>query len=205
MRRFLVFLLIASFPAAAVLAADIAVVPDAERQLADATSIGSSLPTVSIGTFPVTARALVTATVKSVDYRWRSLRLGSLREAELRFSLTGVVVDRSRLFSGDVNVDKVEAGSVELGVELSEVSRILGREVRSTAGGLVVTATSSTDFPLSVGASATGFALSAEGSEPVTVELGDVQIFPCAPETSVEGGRLILRCVFRGVPPLFRS
>lgn len=204
--RALAFLIAAAFPLVAVLAADIPVVPFAEQRLEEvaADRIRAQSVNVDLEGFPVVARALVKGEIARVDYRWAAPLLGRVRAHSLEISLRGVGLARRDLLNGDVRIEGVETGELEVEISLSEVGRLFDREVRIHEGQIVVSITPATDVVGSLSASANGLVLTAGPLDPVVVDF-DKDVMPCAPRVTVESGVVLLRCGFRGLPPLFHS
>ena len=204
--RALAFLIAVAAPFASVLAADIPVVPLAEQRLerTAADTIQARSVDVDLEGFPVVARALVQGEVASVRFRWDSPRLGELRPQLFQVSLTGVGVAPSDLLNGEVRIRGVEAGELEVQIPLSEIGRLLDRDVRIHEGDLVVSITPATEVVGFVSASADGLVLTAGSLEPVVADFEEA-VIPCAPRVTYENGLYLLRCAFKGLPALFRS
>ena len=204
--RALAFLIAVAFPFGAVVAADIPVVPLAEQRLERAATgeIEAESVDVDLQGFPVVARALVQGEVAGVRYRWDLPRLGELRAYLLEVSLTGVGVARRDLLNGEVRIRGVESGELEVQVPLSEIARLLDRDVRIHEGNIVVSVTPASDAVASVSASADGLVLTAGPLDPVVADFGEAAL-PCAPRVTQENSVTYFRCGFQGLPPLFRS
>ncbi|MBW3536898.1 MAG: DUF2993 domain-containing protein [Actinobacteria bacterium] len=178
----------------------------AEQKLEEAAAdrIRSESVDVDLEGFPVVARVLVKGEVAQVEYRWGSPLLGRVRAQSLEVSLRGVGLARSDLLNGDVRIEGVEAGELEVKIPLSEIGRLLERDVRIHQGQIVVSLTPATEVVGSVSASADGLVLTAGPLEPVAADF-DRGIMPCAPRVTLDNRLVLLRCSFRGLPPLFRS
>lgn len=204
--RLLAFLLAATFPAAVIVAADIPVVPFAEARLEEAAAerVEAESVSVDVAGFPVIARALAKGEVGRVDYRWEEVRLGQMSAASLDIRLEGVGISRSRLLAGDVRIQGVQSGDLEAQISLGEIGRLLDRDVRVVDDQIVVSITPVTEVVGLVSASADGMVLTAGPLEPVVVDF-DPGVIPCAPRVELENSVVMLRCSFRGLPPLLRS
>lgn len=203
--RLLLLVVFGSLPILVIAGADLPLVPFAEGRFERAApSFEAASLDVELEDFPVVARALALGEVASVDYLWRGVTVGELRAASLSIRLDGVGLDRGALLDGRVRIDGIEAGELEIVVPPFELARLLDREVRFELGRLLVTLTPNTEVAASVSATAHGLVVSAGSLAPVAVDLESARI-PCAPSTAIKRGNLVLRCTFRGLPPLLRS
>ena len=204
--RALAFLIAVALPFAAVLSADIPAVPFAEHQLEEAAAdkIQAQSVDVEVEGFPVVARALVKGEIPRIDYRWDSPRLGQLKAHLFQVSLSGVGVARSDMLNGDVRIEGVETGELEVQIPLSEIARLLDRDVRIHEGDIVVSITPATEVVGFVSASPDGLVVIAGPLEPVVADFEET-VMPCAPRVTHENSVYLLRCGFKGLPALFRS
>lgn len=181
-------------------------VPAAEARVEDRARRATKSASVEadIGAFPVVARALALGEVARVDITWFGVEVGAIQATSLHLHLNGVGFDRGGLFGGELEIEGVESGDVRLLIPPSQLSRLLGTEVRIHGGALRVRPTADTDVEVQASATSQGLVLTAPGIGPVAAELGGANI-PCAPKTSIEGSNLVLTCSFRGLPPILRG
>lgn len=204
--RGLVVVTVALLPVLVVAAADLAFVPAMESRIEDRARAEARSASVEaeVGTFPVVGRALATGEVSSIDITWFAIDVGAIEATSLHLHLDGVGFDRSELFGGQLRVRGVESGDVRMLVSPSQLSTLMGTEVRIHAGTLRVRPTPETDVEVQVSATSQGLVLTAPGIPPASAELDTGQI-PCAPITAIEARNLVLSCSFRGLPPILRA
>jgi len=194
---------VAGFPVYALLVADLVVVPDLERRLAEAAAQGGpGEATVDISGFPVAARALSTGSVKKVTFQWSEAKLGPLR-GTVHLELRGIQLRRGGLLSGEVLFEGVESGGLEVLIPYEQIERVIALEIDPNAGDPKVAVSPSESVPLTFSASPTSLLLAPEGFDPVTVVLGGRPL-PCAPKVESQTTGLNLSCPFRGVPGFLR-
>ena len=207
-RRLRTFLLVTVFalPVLVIVAADPVFVPAAEARIERRASAAAESASVEadIGPFPVAARALVTGEVSRLDITWFGVELGAIQATLLHLHLNGVGFDRGELLGGELRINGVESGDVRMLIAPSQLSRMLGAEVRIHGGALRVSAAPGRDVEVQASATSQGLVLTAPGIGPVTADLGADRI-PCAPTAKVRGDNLVLACSFRGLPPLLRE
>lgn len=202
------FLLVTVFalPLLVIGGGDLVFVPAAEARIERRASaaLESASVEADIGAFPVAARALVTGEVSRLDITWFGVELGAVQATMLHLHLNGVGFDRGELLGGELRIKGVESGDVRVLVAPSQLSRMLGAEVRIHRGALRLTAAPGGDVEVQASATSQGLVLTAPGVGPVTADLGADRI-PCAPTAKVQGDNLVLACSFRGLPPLLRA
>ena len=204
--RSFVLLTVAALPLLLMAAADPVFVPAAEARVEDRARAAAKAASVEadIGTFPVVGRALALGEVSRLDITWFGVEVGAIQATSLHLHLNGVGFDRGELFGGEARIKGVESGDVQMLIAPSQLSRLVGSEVRIHGGTLRVRATTDTDVEVQASATSQGLVLTAPGVGPVTAELGNARL-PCAPTTSIDGDNLALSCSFRGLPPILRD
>lgn len=142
----------------------------ANTNLGGAATIGADA-----GSFPFIPRLLADNRVRRVTMTLEELAGQELTFGSVEVELRGIVLDRQRLFNGEVEVTDIESGIATV---------TLGNEALGTLGELLPG-----DVDLSE--------LSAGQS--LNLGLPD-QLVPCTPRTQSTDGRLRLRCEFQQVP-----
>jgi hypothetical protein len=120
-----------------------------------------------------------------------------LRASTVTFSLEGVVIDRSALIGGEIEVRSAERGLVILEITEEDLSEAVGIQIElepgqataTVAGVSVTVALEATEGQLTIGG----------GEVAVTVPL-PLRFLPCVPEVEIETGRVLASCVFEPVP-----
>lgn len=161
------------------LVGEFAAIPIAERVIEQEVSAryrDAASVNADIGSFPLVARVLATEKVGRLTVTLERIARQTITFAEVRFELTGIVVDRSALLRGDPRVKEIDRG--------------------------VVTAT--IDVPALEGIPSLGAAdVRVDGrtlrAGPAAIEI-DKELVPCSPQARVEGDRIILSCEIDEVP-----
>lgn len=204
--RVVVISMIAAFPLVLVAAADLLLVPVAEAELEGRARAAVKAVSVEarIGAFPVVARAVALGEVASVDLAWFGAEVGTVVAASFRLHVEGLGFDRSDLAGGDLTIEGVESGEIRMLIDAAELTRLFGHEVYLEGRRARARLTPQAVVDVEISATNRGLVLTAAGVAPVSAAL-DPDHIPCAPTAQVESGSLVLRCSFRGLPPILRE
>lgn len=161
------------------LVGEFAAVPVAERVIEqevktryhDAASVEAD-----IDSFPMVARVALTGKIGKLTITLNRIARQTVTFADVRFELSGIVVDRSATLRGDPRVKAIDKGAVTATIEaaaLEGIPSLTGVDVRMN--GRVLNA------------------------GPASVVI-DRELMPCPPQARVDGNRIILSCEVDEVP-----
>lgn len=157
-----------------------------------------------ITSFPFLGRLAASGSVERVQVRVDGARAGPLRLAAVVVDASGVVLDRSRLASGQVRLEGIDRGSVAVEVDGGALAEVLDVPVRVAdgavqveVGGATLTATAEVDDGTLV--------LRVAGLSALRVPVVRTALIPCAVTTlAVVGDRVRLACEVDELPDALR-
>lgn len=129
-----------------------------------------------IDSFPLVARVVVTEKIGRLTVTLERIAQQTITYAEVRFELSGIVLDRSALLRGDPRVERIDRGSVTATIDIAALEGIPSLEAADVrVDGRILRA------------------------GPTAIEI-DKELVPCTPQARVEGDRIILSCEIDEVP-----
>jgi hypothetical protein len=170
---FLVVLVWIVVEVAAIPVADRMVATQVEAQIHDVSRV-----TASVGSFPLVTRFLLTGRVSKAAITMTGVQRLPLSFAQVRFDLSGVQIDRTRLIrQRKAHITAVDRATITATVDRSTLPAGLGRLAARVSGRTLV-----------VGAAS--FRLASD-------------VLPCDPSVTVGASDVVLSCTIDHVPPVF--
>ena len=162
------------------LVGEVAAIPVAERlieQEVDGRYRDAASVDVDIDSFPLVARVLLTEKVRRLTVTLARVARQEITFADVRFELSGIVVDRAAILRGNPRVKEIDRGSVTTTIDvgaLGGIASLTGADVRVSGRTLYA------------------------GS--LTAKI-DNDLVPCPPQARVVAGdRIILSCEIEEFP-----
>lgn len=149
-------------------------------------SRGATTVSANVDSFPLVTRALTSGRVERIEVTLDEVVRQRLSFATIRFTVTGIELDRGALLSGDAEVRDIDTGTVVAEVTADELTTVLGLAERLGLGEVAVDVR---ELELVVRRAGRSFA----------IPLPD-DLFPCAPSARVSGDRILLSCTFHEIP-----
>lgn len=165
--------------------AEIAVIPslaesEVEQQVSARTQDVGEVD-ADIDSFPLATGVLLTGRIREATITLDRAVRQDVTYATVRFRMSGIRLDRATLFS-DPRITAIDRGTVVAEIDLNDLSPLLGRISERIGADVEISGGS-----FSIGGVSTRFAQ---------------DFFPCDPDGTVEGGRVILSCSIDDVPEI---
>ncbi|MGH9182898.1 MAG: LmeA family phospholipid-binding protein [Acidimicrobiales bacterium] len=184
--------------------AEVVVPPRVEEAVEDrvADHLDVAAVDAELSPFPVVVRTVVAGRVPRLVVTAEDVGATALTITTVRAELEGIEIDRAALLDGDLELERIDRGSIEATIseddleealpeDVADVELTAGR-VRMGVGGQMVSA----DAEVRDGV----LALRAGGLPEVAIPLPGTELFPCALDAEVVPGAVRLGCSVDTVP-----
>jgi hypothetical protein len=158
-----------------------------------------------IHSFPFIGRLLVNGNIPEIGTHIDHLAVvGGLSFSDLDVDLHDVSIDRHAMLSHrQVRLTRIGQGKVSVGLTQESLSSELGRPVRITGGGVLVTVLGTTAVQASVSITGRQLVVRVSGLSALSVPLPTPKLLPCDPQVTLITGRAEFSCTFTGIPSAF--
>lgn len=163
-----------------------------------AESRGAARVEAEVDSFPLVTRLLVTEEVEEVEVTLVEVADVPVPLATVRFGLEGLVVDRSALLRGEVEIRDVATGLLEVEITAAQLSEALGAPVRLEPGRVTVEV-GGEPLTAEVQAGPSELQLVVEGVGTESIPL-PAELIDCEPMIAVADGRIVASCRISEVP-----
>lgn len=174
---------------------------EAERE-AEANLDGVGEVDVTLRSFPVVARLLLSGEVGDMDVELVDVQEEGVAVARLSARVTGLVLDRGALF-GDRRVEVVDldGARLEARVEEGAIQALLPAGTIELTPGQATVSAGGASVTASVAVSDRTLHLAVDPLPAVAVPLPSTDLLPCDPSAEIVDGAVLLACDVDDLPP----